>query len=302
MKKIFFAVYASVFVVAICSCRMGGTQVEIPEVLVPGGKAVIGNDQYCTPYSATVRSLYVAKYETQWRSFATVMNYGLEKGYVEVKDGKLVPRVGLFPQYSNVIVDFAACAGSVSLVDGRIACGDDATLKPITNISWYGSALFCNILSEMNGLDPCYDTQTWEILKDANGYRLPTFEEWEYFARDGKAQSQHRYAGSDDPLAVGWFSANSGNAPHACGELAPNGLGLYDVSGNANEFCTETFRPIITTGKTAGSALHTSNRIWRGGSYLSDAVDVYYFCQNINNPEYYMPFADVGFRTVRSGR
>lgn len=300
MSKSFLIISFSFFVGAISSCRLGGAQVEIAEVPVPGGKTVIGNDQYCSPYGATVRPLYVAKYETQWQAFALVMNYGLEKGYVEVQNGKLVPRVGLFPQYSNVIVDFSACAENVSFADGRIACREGAERRPITNISWYGTALFCNILSEMNGLDPCYDTQTWEILKGADGYRLPTFEEWEFFARDGRGQSQHRYAGSDDPLEVGWFSANSGNAPHPCGELLPNGLGLYDVSGNANEFCTETFRPIITTGKTEGSALHTSNRIWRGGSYLSDAVDVYYFCQNINNPEYYMPFADVGFRTVRN--
>jgi hypothetical protein len=63
--------------------------------------------------------------------------------------------------------------------------------------------------------------------------------------------------------------------------------------------CTETFRAVITAERTRGSALLTSNRIWRGGSFKSAPVPTTYFYQNINNPEYYFPFADVGLRTVR---
>ncbi len=297
VRRFYFPFLSALFLLA--SCSAGNGRVTVEEVPVAGGLADIGDDIDCARYQARIEDLYAAKYETTWEAFTQVMNYGIRKKYVRVSEGKLVPLVGLFPQFNNAIMDLDARSEDISLENGRISCVPSSANKPVTNIGWYGAALFCNILSEMNGLQPSYDLQDWSYAEGATGYRLPTFEEWEYIARGGPRAESHAYAGSDDPRAVGWFAINSDNRVHPVGELLPNSLGIYDLSGNVNEFCTETYKPIITAARTAGSALKTSNRIWRGGSFISDTETVRFFRQNINNPDYYFPFSDVGFRLVR---
>jgi formylglycine-generating enzyme required for sulfatase activity len=71
-------------------------------------------------------------------------------------------------------------------------------------------------------------------------YRLPTEAEWEYAARSGG--KSERYSGGNDVDSVSWYSANSGydvnsSAPlaHPVGTKAPNGLGIYNMSGNVYE-------------------------------------------------------------------
>ncbi len=298
----FAVAFAAASLAAIFVLRAAGREpIAFDEVLVAGGIAVIGNDADCSKYEATVGDLYVSAHEITWGAMARIINAALDKKYVEIRNGKILPRVGLFPQYYDVIIEIEKNADVLVARSGdEVACREGAESLPASNISWYGMALFCNALSEANGLAPCYDLQSWDVVKGADGYRMPTFEEWEYAARGGAKSRGYAYAGSDDSLEVGWFAENSGGGTHPVGRLPPNELGLYDMSGNVHEFCTETFKPVITSARTKGSALQTSNRIWRGGSYASDTVGTYYFRQNINNPEYYFPFPDVGLRTVRA--
>lgn len=272
--------------------------VPIAEVSVPGGAFTVGDDIYCGKYDARVNDLHASKYEITWDAFAAVMNYALDEKLAVVRDGRVCPTKGKYPQFATSIVDLAVCRNYLELRDGKIAVVGDSSRLPVSMVGWYGAAFFCNALSLANGRAPCYDWDFWEIVPKANGYRMPTYEEWEYLARGGAKGGTHSFAGSDDPAAVAWFVGNSGNAPHPVGALKPNELGLYDMNGNVSEFCSETFRSIITSKSDVSSPLKTSNRIWRGGSFMSATVPVTYFYQNINNPDYYLPFPDVGFRVV----
>lgn len=129
---------------------------------------------------------------------------------------------------------------------------------PVECVSWYDAVVFCNRLSEQEGLEPAYsvdgetDVEEWgysphkaaefkpEIKwrKNANGYRLPTVEEWQYAAKGGQ---NYKYSGSNDLDKVGWYGEIEGlvaiGKTHPVAQKAPNSYGLYDMSGNVWEWC-----------------------------------------------------------------
>ena len=147
---------------------------------------------------------------------------------------------------------------------------------PVEYVSWYDAIYFCNKLSQKCGLEPVYsvngstDVTKWgytphngnkisgKITKnsDVNGYRLPTEEEWEYAARGGQ---NYKYAGSDNLKGVGWNSDNSGGMTHPVAQKAPNGYGLYDMSGNVWEWCWDIDKD------------SSSYRCGRGGSWYNSS-------------------------------
>jgi formylglycine-generating enzyme required for sulfatase activity len=128
---------------------------------------------------------------------------------------------------------------------------------PVYNVSWHDAMEYCNRRNQKEGLTP------------ANGYRLPTEAEWEYAARGGnKGDMSYEYSGSNNVGAVAWYSDNSGGRIHPVGAKLPNALGLYDMSGNIWEWCSDWYGayPSEPQHDPAGAS-SGSNRVRRGGGW-----------------------------------
>jgi len=113
--------------------------------------------------------------------------------------------------------------------------------NPVERIQWTDAARFCNKCSQLDGLTPCYDLQTWECRFDADGYRLPTEAEWEYACRAG---SSTRYFYGDDPASArqyAWCKPESEGTAHPVGRKLPNAWGLDDMLGNVWEWCNDWY-------------------------------------------------------------
>ena len=106
-------------------------------------------------------------------------------------------------------------------------------------------------------------------------FRLPTEAEWEYAARGGKLNQGYRYSGSNNISEVAWWHGNSGGKTHDVGLKKTNELGLYDMTGNVREYCSDWAAPYTATSQInpKGPQGGEFGHIFRGGDW---AVDEYY--------------------------
>jgi len=173
---------------------------------------------------------------------------------------------------------------------------------PAAGVTWYGAVAYCNWRSKQEGLTPCYgdkdnrgdDPSLWRAK---NGYRLATEAEWEYACRAGSTGDY--YWGNEINGDYFWYSENSGGILHPVGEKLPNNFDLYDMSGNAEEWCNDWYGVYPEDSQTdpAGPSCGTL-RVARSGSAGSPD----FICQSsmraMAPPVLYL--SGLGFRIVRN--
>ena len=168
---------------------------------------------------------------------------------------------------------------------------------PVELVNWWEAVAYANALSVSEGLPACYTLTGCGAATpgngmecsgvtinaadanpyDCEGYRLPTESEWEYAARAGTTTAT--YAGnltatdcSDTTLLpIAWFCGNSGNQTQPVGGKVANAWGLYDMLGNVWEWTWDRYATYPSTATDPTGATGGSNRVRRGGSWLSNA-------------------------------
>jgi formylglycine-generating enzyme required for sulfatase activity len=132
---------------------------------------------------------------------------------------------------------------------------------PVVYVNWEDAVAFCKRLSDMTG----------------ETYVLPTEAQWEYAARGGVKSRGMLYSGSNILDEVAWYGSNSDDALHPVKQKLPNELGLYDMSGNVWEWCSDIYSNSYyasspqnnPTGPTTGN-----KRVVRGGPYFLFGTDL----------------------------
>jgi len=174
---------------------------------------------------------------------------------------------------------------------------------PVEMVSWNDIVGTTGESMEINGIRYREDGFIYKLNElTGKNYRLPTEAEWEYVARGGNQSERYLYSGSNNIDVVAWYDGN--NSPYGSkpvGTKAPNELGIYDMSGNVFEWCSDWYSDTYYSVSPQNNPMGPSSgsyRVIRGGSWNYDATN----CRVANRFYNYSVYRidDLGFRLVLS--
>lgn len=247
-------------------------------ILVPGGSFTMGNENgnpnEKPEHQVFLDTFQLSKYEITVQQYVTFLN-----DINCPEDG--VFNDSVFGLVKYIDIEHRDCA--IAYVNDKFSFKQSAYAQtpncPVFLVTWYGADAYCK----------------WA------GGRLPTEAEWEYAAKGGKNNQNFIFAGSNICNDVAWFSENSNSKAHPVGEKTSNILGLFDMSGNVWEFCSDWYDEAYykngqnknPTGTEAGEF-----KILRGGSW-GDKEEL----QSVTYRNLYKPsdtFYVIGFRLAKT--
>ena len=249
---------------------------------IPAGTFIMGNNSLtgAPEHSVTVSAFYMGQTEVTFDEWSNVYWWAISRGY----------------SFDN--------AGQ-----------DSGYVSPVTNVSWWDAIKWCNAKSEKEGLTPCYYTSdrlsSWSVYRtgqkdltnamvnwNATGYRLPTEAEWERAARGGLTGKLYPNGNTLTSNDANFYDSTIGSSwlTSVC-SYAPNGYGLYDMSGNVWEWCWDrsgTYSGVSVDPKGDDAA---AARRFRGGGYLYDSLRCTVSWRDGDMPAHIS--GNGGFRVVR---
>lgn len=139
-------------------------------------------------------------------------------------------------------------------VMGSNPSGHKGDNLPVEQVLWNDCQEFIQKLNQLTGKQ----------------FRLPTEAEWEYAARGGRKSRGYKYAGGNDIGSVAWYDGNSGKETHAVATKQANELGIYDMSGNVWEWCSDWYGDYTSSSQSDPQGPSSgSRRVLRGGGYYN---------------------------------
>ena len=141
---------------------------------------------------------------------------------------------------------------------------------PVSDLNWYDCLVFIHRLDSITGMP----------------FRLPTEAEWEFAARGGNKSQGTRFAGGNMVDSVSWGLINGGFRKHTVGLKRPNELGLFDMTGNVSEWCSDWYAPYqLGTEPNPKGPLKGTEKIVRGGSFDNCQANSHISYRHYQKPE-----------------
>jgi formylglycine-generating enzyme required for sulfatase activity len=204
-----------------------------PMITIPEGEVLIDGRIF------TIGTFQISRFELTAGTAALLLNIAIEKGdfiYPPDRDGQIrLKSTGM------VLIDMSHKSSPLIFRNKKVFVRDGQENLPLVCVSKSGAMLLCNILSEKDNLQPCYNLDTGECYWHHNGYRLPTRAEW------SRSHQLNDLSVTKQSLKENaWYFGNffeTGHSPfadnysHPVGTRLSGAMGIHDLLGNAEEWC-----------------------------------------------------------------
>ena len=205
------------------------------------------------------------------------------------EQGKDDPDTTAYPVHQVTLSDYFIGKYEVTQAEWKAVMGKNPSRfkwsnLPVEWMPWDDCQKFIEKLNQLTGLQ----------------FSLPTEAQWEYAARGGNKSQGYKYSGSNSVEDVAWYDGNSSDKTHQVGTKLPNELGLYDMSGNVCEWCSDRYGDYSSSSQTNPTGPASgSHRVYRGGSRYTTARPCRVSYRGFATPD--GRYNDHGFRLVCEG-